>query len=646
MLNKRTGNQFKDILISEAELVDDKEPNLQYAIRESTLYFLSDLVCEFFLKKDTKIEEIQKQSWYFKEYDLDASIQSMMNAIKIIDGKLEGVDSAKFGEFIINKLQMLYYDMGHRIRGEETFVVINTTGEPLTATENLKPILIGNIKDEEARKKASNEWEDREEWFWQNRKEGEQTSDKGLNDFFVWYWQIRLLQEKSWKGKKSYNHNPNELFQKQPNIIEGQDENPDTSKWVESKNLDTVHQYFTALQNLVEKCKGDKVAKILKTIKNENITLTWFRGVNLEVVLPLIAYIQKYPDYQNLYQFVRRIRKNYFDKIWKERNTNFVDWRYIIQIIEFSKTENDVLEFETKATESKFKKIQNVPLNEWYNEEERIKSSLKKDYQEDIEKWEDHQDFMGDLSFFISDNQNTFETLQKHHKNYVTVIDLIRNKKEEPISNTFRLFLLYIGCEKVEHKYRVSWDIEGVLFSTISRNHLSNSEFKKLCFQEENNLENYCLEYIKAKIVEWDLFNLNESNFNTDKALKCWLTLKVFYANNKKIYLSYYEGNETGVSVYKNFKRNKLIESQPFSIDNMICGFGVKAGGAGSYIHYTGQEYWLKPNIIDTPFAGISFDKDKRTQEELEGNKNAIDNIVKFIESSNTERGSQTSQQL
>ena len=46
MLCKKTKCEaLKDCLISEYELnQDDKEPRLQYAIRESTLYFLSDLV--------------------------------------------------------------------------------------------------------------------------------------------------------------------------------------------------------------------------------------------------------------------------------------------------------------------------------------------------------------------------------------------------------------------------------------------------------------------------------------------------------------------------------------------------------------------------------------------------------------------------
>ncbi len=642
MLNRNTNdNHFKDVLISEAELADNREPNLQYAIRESTLYFLSDLVCEFFLKNDTSVDDITRKDWYFKEYDLDASIQSMLAAIKTIDNKLAEIKYVPFGEFIINNLQMLYYDMGHRTRGEETFVVINTTGEPLTATENLKPILIGTIKDERQRKKAAKEWEDREEWFWKNKNSGEQTSDEALKDFFIWYWQIRLIQERSWRDKKPYPLNPNELFQKRPLEEEGQEEKPDSSKWEESINLDLVHKYFTALELLVEKCKDEKIGEVLRSINDEKISLSWFRSskVTLDVVLPLIAYITKFEIPQNLNQFVRRIRRNFFDKQFKVREKNYIDWRYIIQIINFSINEEAVLKFETK-NKVDFKLIPNVLLNEWYNDDEKQKDELKKDHSGEMEQWEDHQDFTGDLSFIFDCNktkESTFEDLQRSYTNYTNVIDSIREEKDSPITNTFRLFLLYIGCEKVEHKPRVSWEIEGVLFSTIGRNHLFNDEFKKLCHQNTNDLENYCLNFILNKINEWKLFDLNESNFTTERALKCWLTLKVFNANKENTCLSFYDGknSEEGVSVYISANKNKLIDSEPFSINNMICGFGVKAGGGGSYISYTNNESWLKPNIIDTPFAGVNSYVDKRTSNQLNENKKIVDSIVEFIEKLN-----------
>lgn len=660
MINRVTDNAFQQLLISDSELEDDKEPYLLYSIRESTLYFLSDLVCEFFMKKDIAIQDIKKQEWYFKEYDLDASIRSMINAINIIEGKLKGEICWKdFGNFIVNNLQMIYYDMGNRTRGEETFVVINTTGEPLTATENLKPILLGKLDnsklefpDEKNKLNTETElqyysrkWEEREEWFWKFRRSDEQTSDNGLNEFFIWFWQIRLLQEKTWKGKNSYELNPKDLFLKKPVIDENNEENPETESWRESIKPETVQRYFNALEKLIEiGKKEEKVKKVFKTIQNEDITFSWFRKSNLYVVLPLIAFIEKFGLGAKFYEFVRRIRKNHFDKKWGERNSNYIDWRHIIQIIEFSLTEDQVLMFETKSIENKFKKISNVDLNEWYNEEEKIKTDLKK-HTNEIENWEDHKDFMGDLTFLFSINNNpvvsnsieTLQKIQKYYMNYIRIIDLIRNQNMEietaKLSNLSRLFMLFIGCDKVEHKSKMAGNIEGVIFSTIGRNHLTNAKFKELCAYDKDKLVSYCSNYIVAKIKELDLFDLNETNFNPERMIKCWLTLKTFKAINENVCLSYYDGrnSDEGVSAYIDIERNKLLKQEPFSVENMICGFGVKSGGGGSYIRYNEDDRWLKPNIIDTPFAAINKKEDARTVEQLIENKKEIEGIINSI---------------
>lgn len=645
MLNRLSENKFIKFLISEKELHhDDKEPYLQYSIRESTLYFLSDLVCEFFLKKEVRIEDINSSSWYFSEYDQDASIQSMLVAINTIEKKLsKEIDYEGFGNFIADNLQMLYYDMGDRTRGEETFVIINTTGEPLTATENLKPILIGNVENIEKRKQFSEEWENREEWFWINRDKKEQTADDSLNDFFVWYWQIRLLQEQRWIDKKSHELNPKELFTRKPEINVENEENPEIERWEDSIKPELIHAYFCSFKELVEQCQDKRIKKVLNTIKDGEITLNWFRGLpkekSLYVVLPLIAYCKKFPKPTQLYEFVRRIRKNYFDKEWKDRTKNFVDWRHIMQIIESSEKENevDVLKFKTLENQDRFKTISNVKLTEWYNAEEQKKNVLKENNKQKIEDWEDHPDFMGDLSFLFSIKEDpTIEELEKYYQNYVSTLDLVRKESTDKpkLVNLFRLFYLFIGCNKVGHMDRVTWDAEGTLFSTLNRSHLKNDEYKSLIKSDNDKLIDILTEYIKDRIEEWKLFDITEDNFTADKAIKAWLALKVFNANKEGETLAFYDGNKTGVAVYKNIKddRNRLIKTEALSLENLICGFGVKAGGGGSYIHYAGKENWNKVNIIDTPFMSISFKEVDRNLEQIQENKEKIDEIIEYID--------------
>ena len=198
MLNKKTNGKFESLLVSENEKNDDYEPYLQYAIRESSLYFLSDIV-RFFFTKDCslKVESIKEQSWYFDDYNYDPSIKSMIKTMEVIENLLAGYsedDCSKFGDYISNKLTFLYFDMENRKKGEETFVVINTTGEPLSQTENLKPILIGEDKNGENAK----EWERWEKFFWQHRdRTYTDTADAGFKQFFRWVVLLENADDKS-----------------------------------------------------------------------------------------------------------------------------------------------------------------------------------------------------------------------------------------------------------------------------------------------------------------------------------------------------------------------------------------------------------------------------------------------------------------
>ena len=115
MLNGRTG-LFQHNLISDFEYRhDDREPYLSYAIRESSLYFVSDLVCNFFIGNSTDgVDSIRKADWYFADYDLDPSVQSMLAALKTIEGIIGKLDDgfvSGFGDYILKKLTFQYYDM-------------------------------------------------------------------------------------------------------------------------------------------------------------------------------------------------------------------------------------------------------------------------------------------------------------------------------------------------------------------------------------------------------------------------------------------------------------------------------------------------------------------------------------------------------
>lgn len=207
VINRYVNNKYKELLISDFELKDDdKEPHLLYAIRESSIYFLSDLTTHFFLNPEISSNEIENQQWFLNSYNQDATITSIIMAIKTIEKHLDNFDrKEQLGDFIQEHIKFLFYDLGSRQNGEETFVVINTTGEPLSANQNLKPRIISNNQDYRrefqnqngtvSSHNAAQDWEEMETWFWKHRrKNGIDTSTEGMIAFLHC---VRILESET-----------------------------------------------------------------------------------------------------------------------------------------------------------------------------------------------------------------------------------------------------------------------------------------------------------------------------------------------------------------------------------------------------------------------------------------------------------------
>lgn len=349
VLNRMAGNNaFRHQLISDYEFYkDDKEPYLQYAIRESSLYFLSDFVCNYFIlqegDKNAKLEsidDIEKGcSWYFNEYRTDPSVQSMIKAVRKIEAKLADKNSAwciEFGNFLISQLTFLYYDLENRSNGEETFVVINTTGEPLSVTQNLKP-LICNSPINSHYDKVPTHWEEIETWFWQNRdvSVGNDTADAGFCEFLRW---VAIIHS-----------NLNE----QKRILQDGEYCFPT----EEISFDDIYQYWQIVKFLFEQWshKGElKKIWLSPTVNNDQKgAMRTIKQVDCFHLLPLIAYCKKWkvndPNDQNLYrlyQFVHNLTR--IENITKAINALIPD---VIKIAEQCQDILDLIEADIKVSD-------------------------------------------------------------------------------------------------------------------------------------------------------------------------------------------------------------------------------------------------------------------------------------------------------
>lgn len=249
----------RSILISDfKENFDDKEPRFQYVIRESTLYFLRDLVENYFLGKNT-LEDIPRCEWYFEEYTLDPSIVNINKGLKQIHdiiAPLSISDKEQLLDYIINKLSFLYFDMKDRAHEEEQFVVINTTGKALSFSENLKPVLLGGLTDQLYKGDKtelqffSDMWEDWEQFFWSKRSDKNASnfvSDNQLEEFFRWVYIIEMsLRDNSPASSETSKYNAAQrAYGSRFNLL-------DITSDVKSLLL-TINSYMKAYKAIVEK---------------------------------------------------------------------------------------------------------------------------------------------------------------------------------------------------------------------------------------------------------------------------------------------------------------------------------------------------------------------------------------------------------
>lgn len=349
--NQFTEGKFRQHLISDFEFKhDDKEPYLNYAIRETSLYFLSDLVCNFFVGNANNVEIIKSADWYFDDYNLDPSIQSMLKALSKIEKIIEEkstLDFSEFGDWLLNKVTFLYFDMENRKNGEETFVVINTTGESLSSTQNLKPLVLHEQNDQfditsfsilttkSETKTIDKCWEEIETWFWKNRnKEKNDTADAGFAEFLRW---VSIIEQVDKDAPEEYKTDSiKKLIQL---ILQGKK----CDFPYKDIKFEKIYKYWKALQWIAENNELSFVENYLSPAVNKDVNNRNAIGQNdCFVLLPVLKYVyNNIPDIETntnkqrnakrIYEFFNNLIR--IDNVSKAVNTLVGDTIKIIDLI-------------------------------------------------------------------------------------------------------------------------------------------------------------------------------------------------------------------------------------------------------------------------------------------------------------------------
>ena len=596
MLNRVVqDNQFKKYLISDFEYTqDDKEPYLQYSIRESSLYFLSDLVCHFFIheKNDSyfvdKVENIKNSAWFFKEYNLDPSIQSMIRALSAIYEIIKDKSDTwclEFGTYIAQKLTFMYYDMGNRKNGEETFVVINTTGEPLTNTQNLKP-LISMEKLNEAYQRVdaegivhtlSEDWEEVENWFWKNRQGENDTADAGFNEFLRW---VTMLHA-----------NEDEKIFKQI-LADGVYTFPK-----ESVPFQTIRQYWEVVRFLFEQWKacGRLKKEYLSPAKNSEMNGNKVVSqIECFHILPLMAYCEKWkvndPDDRNLlrlYEFLHNLSR--IDNVKKSVNSLVGD------VIKIAQTCQDIIEIIDDA--SLGGTVSSIILSD----EEKQKLTILKEHQadrNDIEelfwsaqscKTKSHHIWSGQIMPLIewAYDENGFN--KDLFKNYSQLFDsvFVGNSKAD-INDVVRRALITRKLKNYPKKFRgntnysFAWEWSDwqnlinenkkefkLFFDDISNNISYDSMIKAYAENEpwsEFAHHAYLLDYCEQKNIQWYhregwllIPNVRATKYMSVKNLHLYHYLKK-YLNFVDWSIEVYDNTDAHVIKVENYIKDRVFD--------------------------------------------------------------------------------------
>lgn len=175
-------------------LIHNNIPTLQYAVRDSSLFFLNDLV-EHIKNIDViiKIDDIKTMDWYFDEYNNDDTIQNIIAALKTLENESNRINNDKFISYILKEINFIFIDMKTRENGEETYVLLNTTGEPLTTVENLKPYLVFNNTDK--MEKYAEIWEEIEHFFWIKTNQNYEMAEKCFMEFLRWVVKLTCYEK-------------------------------------------------------------------------------------------------------------------------------------------------------------------------------------------------------------------------------------------------------------------------------------------------------------------------------------------------------------------------------------------------------------------------------------------------------------------
>src|SRR5574344_260372 len=501
--NESDWKDFQEKLHTEDSLI-----TFSYKVRASTEQFLIDLFKNQIEKDSGIIEKIKNQKWDYSSYETDPSIKAMLATIQEF---INPNTSCITCSYILKHIKFWYYPIAEEKQSdaEELYITMNSRGEALTDSEQIKPLL---FKNETANADKQNEfgkqWDDIEAFFFSEylkykKYPEEQTSqtdnefdiksiDTAVNNIIIISYEIKeyKVADKLLPQELSKDIKLNDIFEtfnNYKNLLEDKilkdnySQLSDCKNSIFSKTREKISLYSLEASLVLygNNANSYNILRIIRIIKN---CLAYNSNISNESFLNFLHYLK-----DNLKEDIYECLEEY----WNNKDNNKILAKEEYEKIQAIK-ENKLNGLNVKTAENDLNRTETI-----------------------IKEAEQFAFFDGRIHFLYHDGEGTadWEHFEKKWKNAQLYFRDDKDKYEKDkmllrffISNfnTSNEYFNAVFDDSIDtwEKYLYSsiylGDVDYILRNTININSLEPKD----CFNDNKNLEKDLTSNLLTKIVE------------------------------------------------------------------------------------------------------------------------------------------------
>jgi len=198
-----------------------------YRVRTLTHDFIIKLLNE--VKTVDDFDSVKDSTWFVNTYLQDFTIESMVNALRIIELQFEDLED-NYYDYIIENIKFWHFKTEKTNQGEELYITMNSRGKQLEENETVRAKLFEKLNGAD-QISWSEKWENWQDFFWKHRG-AKGNADYGFNEFL-----------KCIAGLESYLNNKTQFVEDEDKIYD--------SHILSNITLELLENYFEVFNYLL-----------------------------------------------------------------------------------------------------------------------------------------------------------------------------------------------------------------------------------------------------------------------------------------------------------------------------------------------------------------------------------------------------------